>query len=805
MSGTRTKRQHRLRRFLWLPLALIVLLAVLVVLLPLLGRWAVVSTLEQQGYQTTLDSIELNLWSGRMTSKSFRADRSDQQLAFDKAVFSWSWSALFEREPVFVSITFEGLEVAFGKTAPADEASESPFESFKPGAWLPGVGEVTLRDSRICQTRESTPMCLDVEHLAWQGEARLTSTMTTSLAQLPLQVKGNLSLQDLALTETGQPALLTLKQLEINSTQLASLASITLQNIRLDEFALSDRQGSTLGQFDELSLDQIRFTGLQHVELGNIRTQNLGLRPPGLSAKSWLEIQKLDWQGKSSLDTATISLPLSELNLQKEGELSANKLVLRGSEQQTLWSLQTLAINSVQLASLSSVNLQNIQLTNFTVPREEGPAFAGFDRLVVNKAGLSQLEQLEIDTITLQGTNLDLVREQTGQWQVIEHLQPLPSAETPSSPAAVIPKQTANSIFPMRIGQLVFEQSHTIQVVDRTLETPFVLSLHDPDLTAINFDSQQPEQAVTLEFDSRVDQHGRLQLQGDIQPLRDELFFDLQMQMQGIDMRLINAYFEQYLGHRIKSGQISGVVKLTAMAGKLNGEANVELQQFYLQEVDQQQVSQLTSLLGSRLTAALGLLREEDKSISLQIPISGDINDPQFDTRDAYMQVVTRVLATAVSQYYTDYGLAIAGLAQYGLAIKGAQKLYGFLNQLRFNDITFDTGKQAISQDQKSYLDELGQMLKERPEVHLTLCGYVTPADLLKQEMDLASQPESKWTLDSLSQDEAQQLLQLANQRADNVKHYLVNQSGIDPKRLIVCAPEYSADTTRLPRVEIRL
>ena len=805
MSETRTKRRHRFRRFLWLPLGLIVLLAVLVVALPQLGRWALLYTLEQQGYQAKLAEIKVNLWSGRVVGESLQANKPGEQLALKKAVLSWNWSALIGRKSAVVSVRLDGLEVVLGKTAPSDKGADSSSAVMNTGAWLPGLGEVTLRDSRICQKREPAPICLNVERLTWQGEARLAQATITTLAELPLQVKGNLSIRDLALSETGQPALLSLKQLNINSTQLASLASISLQDIRLDEFALSDRQGRALVRVDELALNQASLSGLQHVELGNISARSLGLRPTDLSGETWVMMQKLDWQGKIALDTTTINMPLSELDLHMQGELSANKLSLTGPGQQSLLSLKTLAVNSVQLASLASINLRNIQFTNFTLPREEGQAIARFDTLAVNRAAVNQLQHLDFDTITFQGLGLDLVREQSGHWPVVKRLQPLLSTETTRRPAAVTPNHTGSGGPSVRIGQLVLEQSQEIHIVDRTLATPFVLALQELTLTATDFDSRRPKRAVTLELESRVDQHGALQLQGDVYPLRGQLFFDLQTQMQGIDMRLTSPYLEQYLGYQVKSGQLSGEVSLAATAGKLDGMANVELQQFYLLEVDQQQVKQLTSLLGSPLTAALALLREEDKSISLQVPISGDISDPQFDTRDAYMQVVTRAVAAAVSEYYTGYGLAIAGFGQYGLAIKGAQKLYGFLNRLLFNDFTFDAGQQAISQEQRAYLDELGKMLKERPEVHLTLCGYVTLKDLLQQEIGLASQPESKWTLESLDPDAAQQLLQLANQRADNIKQYLVTQAAIAPQRLIVCAPEYDANKTKLPRVEIRL
>ncbi len=179
--------------------------------------------------------------------------------------------------------------------------------------------------------------------------------------------------------------------------------------------------------------------------------------------------------------------------------------------------------------------------------------------------------------------------------------------------------------------------------------------------------------------------------------------------------------------------------------------------------------------------------------------------DPQFNTQDAFRQVLTRAITEAVKNYYTDYGLSLAGYGQYSLALKGASKLFGVLTKLRFNDITFEPGQHDLAPDQIQYLDELGKMLIGRPEVHLTLCGFVTPADLLHQESWLASEPEKKWKPEMLDRQQAGKLLQLANQRAGNIKDYLVKQWSIKAKRLIVCEPQYDATIDKLPRVEISI
>jgi hypothetical protein len=159
----------------------------------------------------------------------------------------------------------------------------------------------------------------------------------------------------------------------------------------------------------------------------------------------------------------------------------------------------------------------------------------------------------------------------------------------------------------------------------------------------------------------------------------------------------------------------------------------------------------------------------------------------------------------AIESYYTDYGLTMVGYGQYGLAITGAMKLFEFLNKLRFEPVIFNAGQQQLGDEQKTYLDKLVKMLNERPKVHLSFCGFATVADLWLQDGGLASEPEEKWQLSSLTDTQRESLMQLANQRALAIKEYLVKEQSIDAKRLIICEPQYTPATDKLPRVEISL
>jgi outer membrane protein OmpA-like peptidoglycan-associated protein len=667
---------------------LVILVAIAIPLLPQIANRAIVYTLQQQGYTSKVDQLDIDLLDGRLVGKGITAQKgAGEKLSLDHLEVVIDWQALSKHQLQLLNINIEGLQFDIGrasaKTPPVAETS--PASAKGNAGWLLGLRSLALKNSRICFVDNQSKPCLHINKLSWQGKADFDSgATTTSLANLPLQLNGNLAITGLSITAVKQQPVLKLGELSLKGMNIDSLAKIQLNDIHLQQF----------------------------------------------------------------------SLPRNADDKEEAG----------------------------------------------------APEYIKFASLGINKANITELKQITVSRIKLAGLGMDVIRQNNGEWQIVNHLQSV-LPQQPDKPANAPASQSDNpAVLPqLSIGQLSIEKSENIAFEDRTLPTPFAISLQKLAISLKDLDSQQPNQPTGLKLDSRIEDHGKVTITGDIYPFRDSLTFKLQGEANAVDLRPTKSYLEKYLGYTVKSGQLTGDLSLQAASGKLNGLANVELEQFILVAINQEKADELEQQLGAPLNSALTLLREKNKSIHLKIPISGDINDPKFNTDDAISQILTRAVITTVKTYYADYGLLTAAYGQYGVAVLGATKLYGFLTKLRFNDVTFETGQDALNPEQKTYLDNLARMLASRPEVHLTLCGYVTRADLLNQESWLESEPKQKQNLASLSKSRTKKLLRLALERAEGVKDYLLEKGAIEAKRLIICEPQYDAEADTLPRVEISI
>jgi len=209
------------------------------------------------------------------------------------------------------------------------------------------------------------------------------------------------------------------------------------------------------------------------------------------------------------------------------------------------------------------------------------------------------------------------------------------------------------------------------------------------------------------------------------------------------------------------------------------------------------------------LNQTLVLLRDKDDSIHLDIPITGDVNNPSFNPMDAIVTATSKAATVTLITFYTPYGLIYAG----------GNLAFNLATALNFDPITFTPGSSELHDESKEQLDGLSKLMIEKPQVHLTLCGMTNRLDVYKLFPELKKQnekqPEKAADPDDeepepalkiiLSAEQSSRLETLASQRQVNSKNYLVTEHEIQHDRLILCAPEHNTDEEAIAGVEINI
>jgi len=198
------------------------------------------------------------------------------------------------------------------------------------------------------------------------------------------------------------------------------------------------------------------------------------------------------------------------------------------------------------------------------------------------------------------------------------------------------------------------------------------------------------------------------------------------------------------------------------------------------------------------LDKTLVLLRKKDDSIHLDIPITGDVNNPNFNPMDAIITATSKAATVTLITFYTPYGLIYAG----------GNIAFDLATALNFDPITFSPGSSELQGENKAQLDNLSKLMTEKPGIHLTLCGVTNQQDAAVLFPDFKEQIEDSIKAAkafSLTASQAKKLEDLAQQRQVNSKNYLIAEHAIAHERLILCAPEHKTDKEAVAGVEINI
>ncbi len=507
-----------------------------------------------------------------------------------------------------------------------------------------------------------------------------------------------------------------------------------------------------------------------------------------------VQLQKLDWEGSLEYDlsrTADKTPPGSAA-----GGLHLSQLRVHNNHlERDLLTLNALIINKFVMDSTRSLRLAKLELETARLLQREtnspAPEITRFDKLTLTELLLQHLNTLSIDTLALDGHNLAMLKRKNGRF---EHEDWLPTSSdnqknnnhSTNVSTNIQATSEPDTPFTFAVNQFDYATENSLLFIDDTLSQPFKVNVNHIKLTANHIDNSKPEQAIDIRFHATYNQHGIIDLQGAVQPFGETRSFDIDGKLAGIDLRSMSAYTRDAIGHSIKSGQLDAKLKLRAENDKLDSMLDLSLHHFEFKALSKQDAEKLDATFGFPLNTSLQLLKDRDDSIRLSIPVTGDLDNPDFDPQDAINKALSKAITAAVINYYTPYGLVVA-----------ADALFSLATALRFDPAVFEPGSAVLSDEQGNALQKIASLMQQRPGVHLTLCGYSNAQDL-KQLY-----PDIKTTDAPLSDEQRQTLLQLADKRAQAVKQALVNNK-VDASRLVLCEPEYDNDG-ELSGVEIRI
>jgi hypothetical protein len=432
----------------------------------------------------------------------------------------------------------------------------------------------------------------------------------------------------------------------------------------------------------------------------------------------------VDLQGFDSLNQSPFTLKL-DTGVGKQGKLQATgqvnlspvsaKLKVDTKDidlrvaQSYISPFIRLELRSGMLGSNLDVNLKSTEPLAFqvtgraqvdqlhTLDTMKNRDFLKWQRLVLEGVNYQHGDSLSIDKVNLLQPYARFMINDDRTTNIDDLLIPQPANS--GSKSAAKPAASKEKPLGIHIGQIAINDG-SANFADFSLTPNFATAIQQLNGQIGTIDSRQAKPA-SVDIKGKVDRYAPVTIKGSVNPFDPMAALDIATSFKRVELTTLTPYSGKFAGFRIRKGRLNLDLHYVITKGQLKAENKVVVEQLQLGEkVDSADAVDLPIRL------AIALLKDSDGKISIELPVTGDLNNPQFSVMPIVWQTLRNLVVRAATAPFKFIGGLISG--------SGAQDL---------GNVSFAPGSSELSKDSQSALDSLAKALKERPALRLEIEG----------------------------------------------------------------------------------
>ncbi|RXJ82513.1 DUF748 domain-containing protein [Arcobacter sp. F2176] len=236
-------------------------------------------------------------------------------------------------------------------------------------------------------------------------------------------------------------------------------------------------------------------------------------------------------------------------------------------------------------------------------------------------------------------------------------------------------------------GQLLFE--------DRTLKAPFKTNITklNGNLSELNSKSSKPTQ---LKLIGKIDEYGYTKITGIVNLDDIKILTDVNLIFKNIAMKSFTPYSDEFVGRDIKQGKLNLNLHYNITESNLKAQNSVIIDKIELGKlIDKNKGSNLPLELG------IALLEDSDGIIDIDLPISGNLDDPQFSIAPIIWKVFRNLIIKSVASPFSLLA-SILGV-----------------NPEEMKKVEFVYGESNLIDSEKESLNNIAKVFAKRPSLAL--------------------------------------------------------------------------------------
>ncbi|WP_442604621.1 DUF748 domain-containing protein [Pseudomonas alkylphenolica] len=370
-----------------------------------------------------------------------------------------------------------------------------------------------------------------------------------------------------------------------------------------------------------------------------------------------------------------------------------------------------LELRSGMLGSDLNVNLSNVDPLAFSI---DGKAqvnqlhtldtikdrdFVKWQQLNLDGLSYRHGDALSIGKVSLKQPYARFMINEDRTTNVDDLLIPQPTTAPTSTQAKSKAPASSDKPLGIRIGAIDINDG-SANFADFSLTPNFATAIQQLNGQIGTIDNRQPKPAK-VDIKGKVDRYAPVTIKGALNPFDPMASLDIATSFKRVELTTLTPYSGKFAGFRIRKGRLNIDLHYVITQGKLKAENKVVVEQLQLGEkVESPDAVDLPIRL------AVALLKDTEGKISIELPVTGDLNDPQFSVMPIVWQTLRNLVLRAAQAPFKFIGGLITG--------GDAQDL---------GSVAFAAGSSDLAPDAKSALDKLAAALKERPALRLEIEG----------------------------------------------------------------------------------
>ncbi|WP_286270287.1 DUF748 domain-containing protein [Thalassotalea hakodatensis] len=480
---------------------------------------------------------------------------------------------------------------------------------------------------------------------------------------------------------------------------------------------------------------------------------------------SQASIEQLLWRQPESDDLIfsleALNLQGSEIKLADPENIQLtfqNLLLSDGKVSQKSKVPETLSKNIVELKPLLTfhqIDFSNAQIDQSRVTFEE--VVAKVDKVTLYKTKTNAIENL----VLTNQKNEDNEKSITAEKETI--VQTEGDDNTPENDKGAIA---------LTINKLDISGDSQVILHDFTASEPVIQDIVLETLVVHDISSEKNAKPARFELLGHLDKRSMVKMEGEITPFEPAKTLKIKGEMKTVNLTQFSPYVVDIIGHKIKQGQLNAIINLTVDNNDISGKVATNIKAIALSP-HIGQTHKVTSNHLVPLNVAIGQLTDSKGNITIDIPLTGHFDDPNFGLSGFVSLITTKALKRGARNYLMQTFVPYSNIIS--VAMMAGDSLFA----INVDDLNYSAKQVPLADKQQKFADDVAKILTDKDHIQMTVCPVIGKADVQGEQRK-----------GNLSPQQLAEVRQLGQQRLETFIDYLVDEKQVSHDRIVSCSTE---------------